>query len=636
MKLKYQLLLLALLSLLFPITGWFALKSVDKEFRVSIEQASKNTLTSLKASAQQIIQNNSDIGLHGLVPIKVSHFILDGDDSEWLSILPYNYSNTNENLNVRIGYDNNKLVMFLDSNDSTKDINLTNADANDHIIVALANDRGLYKYRIQRQAEGIIVKNTDSSDESNPIFKPEYKAYWHEKAVGYTLEIQFSNLDYHHLGVASINVNLIENTKNKVTGTFKPDSEKTLTLLPLLLINQSIQDTINNITPENSHFIIKDKQHRIIYQADKLPNNQKVSSWQWIITPIYQWLFGIGNQSEDKWFYRQSDGMAGIKHIILDDEINYQFISMMPQGQQNMIQAILKTGVLMITVVLLIMVAYLLYSLLLAWRIKKLNKALQSVLDDTGKVHIQMPSHSAQDEIGQLSRAIESMLIDVREYTQYLKDLGSRLSHEMKTPLAIVQTSLDNLELEQEGVPSDFLKRAQIGTHRLKFILNQLSEVSQLKYSMENTPKQQLNLTEICQQLGDSYREISSNLQLNITKEIIWIHGSTDLLAQMLDKVIENARDFTPSDGHIEFNLTYEKQQPCLSIINSGSQLPNQLNIFDSLVTIRSKNQNHSHLGLGLHIVQLIARFHKIHVVAINHSMPNRVEFQFKFNLAKQ
>ena len=626
---------MALLSLLFPITGWFALKSVDKEFRVSIEQASKNTLISLKASAQQIIQNNSDVGLHGLVPIKVSQFILDGDDSEWRSILPYHYSNNNENLNVKIGYDNNRLVMLLDSNDISKDTHLLNADANDHIIIALANDRGLYKYRIQRQAEGIIVKSTDSSGKNDLESRPEYRAYWHEKAVGYVLEIQFNNHDYHHLGVASVNANPIDKTKNRVTGTFKADSEQTLTLLPLLLTNQSIQNTINNITPENNHFIIKDKQHRIIYQTDKLPNNQEISSWQWIITPIYQWLFGINDESESKWFYRQSDGMAGIKHNILDDEINYQLISMMPQGQQNMIQAILKMGILMITVVLLIMVAYLLYSLLLAWRIKRLNKALQSVLDDTGKVHIQMPSHSAHDEIGQLSRAIESMLTEVGEYTQYLKDLGSRLSHEMKTPLAIVQTSLDNLQLEQQGAPSDFLKRAQIGTHRLKFILNQLSEVSQLKYSMENTPKQQLNLTELCQQLGNSYKELSPNLQLNITKHVIWINGSADLLAQMLDKVIENARDFTSSDDQIALNLTLKKQLPCLSIINWGSQLPNQLNIFDSLVTVRGKNKNQSHLGLGLYIVQLIARFHNIHVSAINHSTPNRVEFKFEFNSIK-
>ena len=56
MKLKNQLLLLALLSLIFPIAGWFALKSVDKEFRNSIETASKNTLLSLKSSIQQKVK----------------------------------------------------------------------------------------------------------------------------------------------------------------------------------------------------------------------------------------------------------------------------------------------------------------------------------------------------------------------------------------------------------------------------------------------------------------------------------------------------------------------------------------------------------------------------------------------------
>jgi len=620
MKLKYQLLLLALLSLLFPITGWLALKSVDKEFRLSLEQAAKNTLISLQASVQQLLQSNDKWQLHGFVSRPLQNFILDGDGSEWQALKAFEYTQNTEKLSVKIATNAHYLLLLIDSNDASKNNNSMSVSDNDHVIIALANDRGLFKYKIQRQAEG-MVKVEDNQNQ------PSYRAFWHEKFNGYTLEIRFSKQQFHHFGVASIN-----NTSPKtITGTLQHPSWQTLKLLPLILENKALKQAINQITPINNQFTIMDAQNRIIYQSDKLPDNQKVSAWQWIITPIYQWLFGIDDgQSKQQWFYRQVDGMAGIQQKIIDDSIIYQLKSMMPQGQQNMIQTLLKAGVMMIAVVLLLMLAYLGYSLILAWRIKKLNRALQSVLDDSGRLHIQMPSHKAGDEIGELSRGIESMLAEMREYTQYLKDLGSRLSHEMKTPLAIVQSSLDNLEMEQTP---EFLHRAQDGTKRLRFILNQLSELTQLKYTLEQTPKEKLDLRQLVVQLAQSYQSVIPQLKTQFPSEAVMIEGSKDLLAQMVDKLIDNAKDFIAPQGYILISIEVSKDKATLKILNTDSQLPdNDLNIFDSLVSIRNKNKGKAtHLGLGLYLVQLISRYHQARLQAKNTKEPKGVVFSIEF-----
>ena len=159
------------------------------------------------------------------------------------------------------------------------------------------------------------------------------------------------------------------NIKSLVTGTL--GTAQTLKLLPVISKNKSFQKMINNITPNNNHFSLKDSQSRVIYESNKLPSNQQISEWQRLITPIYQWLFGIDkNERGNKWFYRQEDGMAGIKQSITSNDITYSLTSMMPQGQQSMIQTLLKAGVMMIAVVVFLMLSYLSYSLLLAWRIK--------------------------------------------------------------------------------------------------------------------------------------------------------------------------------------------------------------------------------------------------------------------------
>ena len=613
--------LLALLSLLFPITGWLALKSVDKEFRLTIEQASKNTLSSLVASVQQILQNDSSLELDGLIPTAIENFEADGDSGEWDTVSAYQYKNQKDLLQVKLSLDQDYLYLLIASNDATNNSNSLDSNKNDQVIVAVADDRGLYKYTFRRQAEGMVLKD----DESNE--KPEYQAYWHEISVGYELEVRIENDNIHHVGFASVNKSSLSNL---TTGTL--DTTRTLKLLPIVSRNQSFQSTIENITPENNHFSLIDSQNRVIYQSDKLPNNQKVSPWQWLITPIYQWLFGMDNNlTDNRWFYRQTDGMAGIKHSIMSGGVRYELKSMMPKGQQSMIQTLLKAGVMMIVVVLLLMLAYLGYSLLLAWRIKKLNRALQTVLDDSGGMNIKMPSHKAGDEIGQLSRGIESMLTEMREYTQYLKDLGSRLSHEMKTPLAIVQSSLDNLELENNP---DFFKRAQDGTKRLRFILNQLSELSQLKYTLEQTPKENFDLVELIQQLVKSYQSVIPNLKTKIGAQSLIIKGSKDLIAQMMDKLMDNAKDYIAKDGYIQISVRAIGNKAELQIFNTDSQLPDKgLNIFDSLVSIRNnKDKQTTHLGLGLYLVQLICRYHQADLNAENTIEPKGVVFSIEFN----
>jgi signal transduction histidine kinase len=189
------------------------------------------------------------------------------------------------------------------------------------------------------------------------------------------------------------------------------------------------------------------------------------------------------------------------------------------------------------------------------------------------------------------------------------------------------------MEFEQSGEISDFLQRAQLGTNRLKFILNQLSELSQLKYTLENTPKEKFNLTELCQQLGKSYQSFIPQLRLDITCENVYQNGSNELMAQLLDKLMDNAKDFTPHEGLIELKLKADKENIYLSVTNTGSQLPEhkETNIFDSLITSRPIGlDNNTHLGLGLHIVQLISRFHHGKITALNHKVNNSVEFSLK------
>jgi K+-sensing histidine kinase KdpD len=117
----------------------------------------------------------------------------------------------------------------------------------------------------------------------------------------------------------------------------------------------------------------------------------------------------------------------------------------------------------------------------------------------------------------------------------------------------------------------------------------------------------------------------------------------------MLDKLVDNAASFCPEKGNIEITLSNHKNTLQLSVANDGPLLPDKMQgqLFDNMVSLRdekSRNSsnnsnktnktnktNNSHLGLGLHIVNLIVKFHNAQITADNRNANNGVIFSISF-----
>jgi signal transduction histidine kinase len=84
------------------------------------------------------------------------------------------------------------------------------------------------------------------------------------------------------------------------------------------------------------------------------------------------------------------------------------------------------------------------------------------------------------------------------------------------------------------------------------------------------------------------------------------------LIAQLLDKLIENAVDFCPPAGRIEVRLVRHVDRYLLEVGNDGPRIPAHVleHLFESLYEQRSGRDDKPHFGLGLYIVRLIAEFH--------------------------
>ena len=255
----------------------------------------------------------------------------------------------------------------------------------------------------------------------------------------------------------------------------------------------------------------------------------------------------------------------------------------------------------------------------LTTRIRRLHAEAEAAIDAQGRVRGAITPTAARDEIGDLTRTTAAMLGRLRDYNAYLEAMAGRLSHELRTPVAVVRSSLDNLkahDLSREA--RVYVERAGEGVARLARLISRLSEATRLERLLESAERERFDLAAVVAGCVEGYRAAYPARRFDCATGAspVWIEGVPDAFAQLLDKLIENANDFAPPGTPIRISLTAEGRRARLAVENDGPALPEAMvaSLFDSMVSLRGSERapgkESGHLGLGLYIVRLVAEFH--------------------------
>lgn len=281
--------------------------------------------------------------------------------------------------------------------------------------------------------------------------------------------------------------------------------------------------------------------------------------------------------------------------------------------------AVIARSLLLLIGLMLVLLGY---ASWLSWRITRLQRAVNASIDEDGRLLQTLTPSSARDELGELSRQFSQLTERLHGYTHYLESFSRRLSHELKTPVAVVRSSLENLGHSTSDEERDnYIARARSATDRLSQILHGMSEAARLEQSLDHAEKEHFDLADVCAQATQAYQSLAPEFQIRYSgpEQGCQCYGSPELLVQLLDKLVDNARDFTPQNGVIEVRLSNGAKGLNLSVFNEGSALPDDLaqDIFSPFVSVRNSQQE-GHLGQGLLIARLIAEHHGARIQARN------------------
>lgn len=273
----------------------------------------------------------------------------------------------------------------------------------------------------------------------------------------------------------------------------------------------------------------------------------------------------------------------------------------------------------------------------LALRINRLHADTVNAIDEKGRINpiANISGTGKKDELGILSASIEKMLSKLRQHTKYLERMPRTLRHEILNPLNVLNISVENLE-KAAGNPANttkYIASTKNGIRRLASILHSLTEASTLEEALEADYKETFDLIELAEEYFENYQQTHTGkkfiIKISLNSQIIY--GWPESIAQMLDKVLDNAVDFSLNDTPIIINIkAYNPETVCIYISNQGKHIEAEIKdtMFESMVSKRlDKHSSRPHLGIGLYVARVIIETHDGNINVRNMNSPQGVEF---------
>lgn len=231
--------------------------------------------------------------------------------------------------------------------------------------------------------------------------------------------------------------------------------------------------------------------------------------------------------------------------------------------------------------------------------------------------------------------------LEKRHADQEKLEIISGFSHDLKTPLAVIRTALQNMI---DGVTGALDKTQQRMTNicikaldRATNFINQIFELAKLNITISNLNRELVDfkyllkneLAEVAALANKNNQELSCKI-LSVDLKI-W--GDKEKLSRAVMNLLSNAVKYANAKGRIDVALSSDNNVVKLAVINTGPGIPQDKldKVFAKYQRVNSKAKIEG-AGLGLSLVKDIIELHKGQITV--KSIPNK-ETEFKVTLPR-
>lgn len=315
---------------------------------------------------------------------------------------------------------------------------------------------------------------------------------------------------------------------------------------------------------------------------------------------------------------RYKDKLTGYLYIVLMSEEQAAVTSSLFNSY------ILKTSAQMFFITLL--VAFILGSIAIWYLIKNLSNIIEKVQrfkEGDLQARIENPNDSdllvLSNTFNEMADTIVANIDQLKSVEQLRRELIANVSHDLRTPLAIMQGYVETLLIKDEKISSEerikYLNTILGSSKKLENLIKQLFEYSQLEAKQIEPVKEPFFLSELAQDVFQKYqilaKEKSITMNLDVVEDLPMVFADVSLVDRVIQNLLDNALKFTPNGGNVTIGLRNLGSNVEIRISDTGPGISaeEQAHIFERYNKINAPS-NTQGAGLGLAIVKKILELH--------------------------
>ncbi len=247
-------------------------------------------------------------------------------------------------------------------------------------------------------------------------------------------------------------------------------------------------------------------------------------------------------------------------------------------------------------------------------------------------------SDQLRAKIDELSVANEQLQREL-EHRQKIDDMRrnfiSDISHELKTPLAIILGYCEGLQMNVNSDEREYYCSViEDEAMRMSNLAARLLQLAELESGEVEPEMSVFDLRSLAQdrltKLGLLLDERSITHRLDCERDTVLVRADRERIEEVLNNLLTNAKNHTPDGGEITLSLSVDNGTVTCRIHNTGSHIPEESleRIWDSFYKVdKARTRSYGGSGLGLKIVSSILSAHNSRFGARN--TDSGVEFYF-------
>lgn len=234
-----------------------------------------------------------------------------------------------------------------------------------------------------------------------------------------------------------------------------------------------------------------------------------------------------------------------------------------------------------------------------------------------GDLTRRIPMRSSQDAFDRLAATINTMLRQIQQLVEGIKNTSNAVAHDLRTPLAELRARLEELLRTRPPPEAIFaeLHHSVADIDRVIAIFNALLRLAEIDSGVRRAGFREVELSGLAFEIAELYAPLADEKLASLlvdapTRQIV--NGDPHLLAQAVSNLVDNAVKYLPRGGEVSLRIARVDASWVEIIVADNGRGISEAEM--GLVTSRffrcSRNAGEAGIGLGLSVVDAVARLH--------------------------